>query len=182
MNKYKSMNSSKLLSIVLLSLLSCNLSAQKIEIAIWGSQGLGYQMHDNNIYEPGFSGAGIRIGRIQSIANSPISINNGIEYSFQGWGSQILFNNGIQYQFWVHGPFTISGSAYFLNGFALFRENTLYAGSIEIGPDVEYKIGERIAFQLSSGIKYTACPGYKKYGPIWSYTDVPIRLGLKLRL
>ena len=166
------------ISTLILLLFSLSLNAQDIHITTSANWGLGYQMDGKNIYEPGFSGAGIRADRIQAIGDSGYSLISGLEFSFQGWGSQVLINNGLAASLWEFGPFNISGKLNILNGMALFKGKILYAGSLELGPQLSYSLKRKLSISLGSGIRYSACPSYRRYGSIWCYVDIPITLGV----
>ena len=161
-------------------LISINLQAQNAQITAFGGLGLGYQMNEQNIYEPGFSGAGIRVDMVRQINDSRVSLINGVEFSFQGWGSQVLANNGISFRILDKGKFSLVAKLHVLNGIVLLKTNPLYVGGIEILPQISYSISEKISIYLNSGFRYSACSRYRQYGPIWSYIDVPVGVGVAL--
>ncbi len=155
--------------------------AQEVQVSLSSSLGLGYQLDEQSIYEPGFSGAGIRFDRAQSFGSSRMSLVNGIEYSFQGWGSQLLVNNGFSYRMVTWKRFSASTQVQFLNGMVLTKPKAPYVGAIEAIAQAKYRIGSRMAIMLNIGFRYTASPGYRKYGPIWSYSDIPIGIGIAFK-
>lgn len=163
-------------------LVSINMQAQDIQITAFGGAGLGYQLNDKNIYEPGFSGAGIKVDLIRQIDDSRVSLINGLEFSFQGWGSQVLANNGFSFRILNKGKIGLVTKLHVFNGIVLLKSNPLYVGGIEILPQISYSISEKISIYLNSGFRYSACPRYRQYGPIWSYFDVPVGLGVALSL
>ena len=169
-------------AIIITLLVSINLQAQDIQITAFGGVGLGYQLDEKNIYELGFSGAGLKVDLISPINDSRVSLINGVEFSFQGWGSQLLANNGISFRIIDKGKFGLVAKLHVLNGIALLKTNPLYVGGIEILPQISYSINKKMFIYLNTGIRYSACPQYRQYGPIWSYFDVPIGLGVALSL
>jgi hypothetical protein len=162
-----------------LFLLSSPTKAQSFQTTVFGNLGLGYQMNGKNVYEPGFSGAGFRLDRIQSIESSNFSIVSGFEFSFLGWGSQVLVNNGFRIRFFQLNKFGTFGKFSALNGIALLRPKLLYAGAFDLGLEFNYELKKNLSIYLSSGFRYSICPGYQDYGSIWSYSDIPIGIGLQ---
>jgi hypothetical protein len=162
-----------------LVMLSSTVKAQSFQTTMFGNLGLGYQMNGKNVYEPGFSGAGLRLDRIQVLDSSNFSIVSGFEFSFLGWGSQVLVNNGFRVKFLQHKKFGVFGTFSALNGIALLRPKLLYAGAFDLGFEFNYELKKNLSIYLSSGFRYSICPGYQDYGSIWSYSDIPIGIGLQ---
>ena len=161
-----------------LFLISSSLQAQNFQTSVFGSMGLGYQLEDKNVYEPGFSGAGIRFDRIQIIDSSRFSIVNGLEYSFTAWGSQILMNNGFGLEILTKNKFSVKATFSAMNGIALFKPKPLYTGAFDLRSEIYYALKQNLSLYLAFGFRYSVCPGYRDYGPIWSYSDVPFGLGI----
>ena len=172
---------------------SATLSAQTFQVSASGNWGLGYQLNEKNVYEPGFNGGGVRLDQVQYITNTNISFLNGFEYSFLGWGSQLLVSNGFSFRIYPQvtwdeeslkthpGKFSIDARLYAMNGILLLRPKVLYTGAIQIDPVLTYQLNRKIALHLAAGYRYSLSPGYRDYCSIWSYSDVPISLGISWR-
>lgn len=158
-----------------------SLSAQETQISVLANSGLGYRLNEKNIYEPGFSGAGIKLNQIRQIKTSPFSVIWGMELSYSGWGTQTLVQTGFKLklpEFWKF-QFALEASSYY--GISLLKSNPQYVNALEILPVIRYELNDRLGIQLASGIRYTASSGYRKYGPIWAYLDLPIRIDLIIK-
>ena len=144
----------KQLTTILFLLISLSLQAQEIQLSTITNLGLGYKMNEKSIYEPGFSGAGIRADLTQSIGKSRFSLINGLEFSFAGWGSNVLFNTGFTMDIFENGSFKALAKLNVLNGIALFKDNPLYVGVINLGPELRYHLKRNFSITLASGIRY----------------------------
>lgn len=169
--------------IIVLSLGGQILPGQTFETTILSNIGLGYQMRDKMVYDPGFSGAGIRMDRAQNFLDTRLSIINGVEFSYLGWGSQLLVNSGFDYSIIeprdsTKSKLSLSIRFHALNGISLFKPKPLYAGALEIGPKINYALKENMKIFLFTGFRYSFCPAYQDYGSIWTYSDIPLAIGL----
>lgn len=166
-------------------------SAQTFQTALTGNIGLGYQLQEKNIYDPGFSGAGWHFEQIHSLDSSRLSVINGLDFSYTGWGTQLLIRNGIDL---LVANIDLKGKRkdhpdnkrirlnirlLTMNGLALTRPKMLYAGAIEVSPVITFQANKHTGYFLATGLRYSFSPGYRDYGSIWSYSDIPISLGIR---
>ena len=151
---------------------------QDFQASVYGHVALGYQLDDQNVYEPGFNGVGFCFDRIQTLDSTRFSIINGFEYSIIGWGSQILMNNGFGLQIFTKNKFSAKATFSALNGIILFRPKPLYTGAFELGTQFFYAIKQNTSLYLRVGFRYSLSPGYRDYGPMWSYSGVPVGIGI----
>ena len=155
---------------------------QEFQTSVYGHAALGYQLDDQNVYEPGFNGVGFCFDRIQTLDSTRFSIINGFEYSIIGWGSQILMNNGFGLQIFSKKKFSAKATFSALNGIILFRPKPLYTGAFDLGAQFYYTLKQNTSLFLKVGFRYSLSPGYRDYGPIWSYSDVPVGIGFLCQL
>ena len=161
---------------------SLEVQGQEFQSSVYGHAALGYQLDDRNIYEPGFNGVGLCFDRIQTLDSTRFSIINGFEFSVIGWGSQILMSNGFGLQIFNKNKFSAKATFSALNGIILFRPKPLYTGAFDLGAQIYYAIKQNTSLYLRVGFRYSVSPGYRDYGPIWSYSDVPVGIGMMWKL
>lgn len=164
----------------ILLFITLSLNAQRISICAIDNQGLGYRLNDKNIFEPGFSGAGLQVNWQKNIKKTDLSLILGGEFSFAGWGSQLLFQTGIGLRIKEIGKFKLNILAITYNGMSLLKPQAQFVNALELCPEICFSLSSKIDISLSSGARYTASPAYRNFAPIWAYFDIPIKLGVCL--
>jgi len=157
------------------------LLSQEMAITVKTMVGMGYQLDDQLIYDPGMNGGGIGIERIHRFSSSRMGLLTGAEYNFNGWGSHAYFTNGLNYTILRNRFFDLMAQGLLMNGVVLLKPKPAYTGAIEIGLQSNFRISQKIALYLFTGFRYSASPSYKKTGPIWAYSDIPIGVGICIK-
>lgn len=96
-------------------------------------------------------------------------LHAGLDFRTVQWGSQLALSLGTSREV----ARRVEVGAELQNGLALFRESPLY--TLGITARVHYMFWDRAKFKagVSSGVRYTVCPGYRKYSPIYSVWELP---------
>ncbi len=148
------------------------------------SQEIGFSLNSfvspsyNLIYEPGMNGGGISIFyNRQKFKRLNLSLSG--EYAMSTWGHQTFVGLGIN-RTWVEWErFGLNTYGHLLNGLAFYKPKPLYVFGVDTRIVANFYIRQKLKVFIGTGIRYTLCPGYSKYGLIETSLDIPLEIGMK---
>ena len=132
----------------------------------------------NLVLEPGMNGAGFSFFyNRQRYRRLNFSISG--EYAMSTWGHQAFLGFGIN-RTWIEWErFSLTTFGHFLTGLALYKPQPLYVFGVDTRISANYYLNYNLKVFLGTGVRYTLCPAYRKYGLIESSLDIPFELGIK---
>ena len=160
--------------IALLSRLIQNGNSQEIGFSLKSFVSPSY----NLVYQPGMNGGGVSIFYNRQKFNK-LNISLSGEYAISTWGHQAFFGLGIN-RTWVEWErFGLNTFGHLLNGLAFYKPNPLYVVGFDTRIVANLYLRQKLKVFIGTGIRYTLCPGYSKYGLIETSLDIPLEIGIK---
>lgn len=155
----------------LVFLLLCGTSflpAQDMHISLKYAQGIYH--HSWDLYN---GGAELSLG--YSFPVDKVKINIGIDYRTIQWGNQVTVGFGVAKSLGNRIELGVDMQ----HGLALFHPQSLYVFCLGLKSTYEFVQNEKLSLGVSMELRYSQCPAYKNYGPIYHVTEFP--LGIYVR-
>ncbi len=144
------------------------LQAQDIRISLKYAQGVYHNSWD--LYN-----GGAELSANYSFLVNKVKINTGIDYRTIQWGNQVTASVGVTKSLGSR----IELGAEIQNGLALFHPQSLYVFSLGLKSSYEFLQNEKLSMGVSLELRYSQCPAYKNYGPIFHVTELPLGIYVK---
>lgn len=124
------------------------------------------------------SGASLLLSRNLAL----LSLSAGIETGYTHAGWETFLPLGAGFTFARAAPMAFGIEAFIMPGILLSRPSPYFLIAGEAAFKIDWRVAEKLAFSLSSGLRLTVNPGYEASVGPYESLDLPIRFAARLGL